>query len=806
MIDTEMTDKTLITRDAQRYLSKGQIDKAIAEWEKLIKEAPDGNTHNIIGDLYIKKGDKKNAGEAFHRAAKFFRYEGFSLKALALYKKVLNINQADAGALYALGELSEEKGLATDAIKYYLAAADSFSKEGKKERILDIYERILSLSPTNVPLRNKVAEIFLREGLQSDALKEYIYIAQMYDEKGDIQKSKEYYQKVVDLNPAHKEALLSLGLLCEKAGERETAVEHLKKTTELFPGDTEVILKYAELLLLAGHNDTARDYLSKIIEATPEDKNARRLLAELKLRTGLKEEAWADYLPVIDGIILEEKYGEAIQLLEPFRDLEPLETGKRFVSLYRQMRQEARLAIELTHLGDALVERGLKEDALLCYRDALAINPDDAHVKEMLEKLEGIAKAKKEAVTISTVGEEKTAEEIFIEADIFSRYGLSGEATRLLEALKVREPKNIDVHARLKSLYVDAGDKESAITECLSLIELYKLLGDTENSVKMVREASEIYPDDPRLAERGFIPQSEAETAVSAGSEGPAAQGDNIPNLEDHTDEIAEADFYARQGLTQEASKILERLNGLFPENREIQEKLDNLGQISTQSEMAKIAATPEGEFETDTDKKGSEQETVEDMGQPSGIGGYEDLMFTDQDLVDAQEMPEPALDNEVLEIFQEFKKGLEKEIGNEDSETHYNLGIAYKEMGLVDDAITEFQIARIDPERFISSSTMLGICYLEKALYPLAINVLTLARKNVSDKDESYWAIGYDLAEAYERNNNLREALDLFTGVYGWNAKFRNVSEKVSHITVQLSKNIPPEKPKVKRDRVSYL
>ena len=100
-----MADKSLIVKEAQRYLARGQVDKAIAEWEKLVREAADGNVYNTIGDLHLKKGNKKPAVEFFHKAAAFFRGGGFSLKALALYKKVINIDPADAGAYTALGEL-----------------------------------------------------------------------------------------------------------------------------------------------------------------------------------------------------------------------------------------------------------------------------------------------------------------------------------------------------------------------------------------------------------------------------------------------------------------------------------------------------------------------------------------------------------------------------------------------------------------------------------------------------------------------------------------------------------------------------
>jgi tetratricopeptide (TPR) repeat protein len=184
----------------------------------------------------------------------------------------------------------------------------------------------------------------------------------------------------------------------------------------------------------------------------------------------------------------------------------------------------------------------------------------------------------------------------------------------------------------------------------------------------------------------------------------------------------------------------------------------------------------------------------------------YEDFSISEDEIIEAQQMPEPTLDNDVLEIFQEFKKGLEDQIEDEDSETHYNLGIAYKEMGLVDDAIKEFQTAQKDKKSFLQSSSMLGVCYMEKGLYSLAIDVLNKTLKSIKEHSESSWSIKYDLAEAYEKNNNPKESLDLYTEVYGWNAKFRNVSEKVNLLKTQTAKAVGNDKTKGRKDRVSYL
>jgi len=829
-----MADKTTRIKDAQKYLAKGQIDKAIAEWEKIVQEYPDGHNYNSIGDLYLKKGDRKNAIEAFHKAANFFREEGFSLKALALFKKVLNLNPADADALYALGELNEEKELITDAIKYYLATADSLAKEGRKDRVFDIYEKILSLSPSNIPLRTKVAETFLKQGLKSDAAKEYLFIADIYDNKGDIEKSKEYYHKAIDIQPLNKDAVIGLSCLHERAGETEKAIELMKEATVLFHESVDVLIRAAELSLSGNYIENAKSYLLRINELEPKNAKARRLLGEIYLKEGQKENAWEEYLVVLDDMILQEKYNDAIKVLESFKEIDPIETSRRLLSLYKQLGEKPHIVEELTALGDVHYDRGMRDEALACYNEAFEIAPDNNYLRKRIAELKGEHEekvpefaeitepaetekpAEKEVSAHISIKAEKTVDEIFSEADIFARYGLLSEAQKLLEGLRLRIPKSIGLHLRLKSVYSDFGDKESAVTECLILSEIYKLNGDIENSKRVLREGFGISPSDPRLADKGFDDLFVAAPSASEGVEefiSPAA-GEEI-SIEDYEEELAEADFYTRQGLVQDALKILFKLRELFPGNRNVSERLESLGVeagISDTTGMPGTIEKHEMSFELPEEEspealltgetpwgKEAPEEKIEKTE-------YEDLSLSGSEIAEAQEMPEPTLDNDVLEIFQEFKKGLESQLEDEDSETHYNLGIAYKEMGLVDDAIKEFQTSKKDKKSFLQSSSMLAVCYMEKGLYSLAIDMLSKTLASIEEPNESYWSLKYDLAEAHEKNNNLKEALDLYTEVYGWNAKFRNVSEKVGLLKTQAAKTAGKEKPKERKDRVSYL
>jgi tetratricopeptide (TPR) repeat protein len=749
----EISSKASLIKEAQKYLSKGQIDKAISIWEKLVKEQPDGNTYNALGDLYLKKGEKENAADSFHKAADFFMREGFSLKALGLYKKILNINPHDADALFALGVINEERGLKIDAIKYYLSAADSLSKEGRKERLLEIYDKIVAISPSNIPFRVKVADIYMKEGLSIEASKEYFNIAKLYEEKGETENSIEYYEKALTAQPSNKEVILAITYLFEKMGNLDRAIEQIKEATSLFPQDIDIYFRCAEIYSTAGRFDEAREYISKVTEAEPTNIKAAWLLGDIYIKEGYRDKAWTKYLPALDEMILDMNSDDAIKLLESFKDVDPIETGKRLVTLCRQNNENLKVAHELISLGNAYTATGMQKEALNCYKEALSITPDDKSLKTTITDLEQKAEAEQ-----TPVKEEKTVDEALSEAEVFIKYGLFEDAINLLEEFTLKEPENIDLHLKLKSLYANTDKKDQVVKECLTLSELSEKAGDIEKSKQLLKEAYKISPEDPRLIGKVEAPPPEEEAPITS-------QEKSV--MEDYSEEITEADFYIKQGLIDEAREILAKLHKLFPENEEIKQKLSSL-------------------------------ETFEEA--------HEESIFAEGGTIESGAVHEPVLNGDVLSIFNEFKKGLEKELEDKDHETHYNLGLAYKELGFIDDAIKEFEISRNDPKTFVPSSSMLSICYKEKGLYPLAVEVLTDTLEKIENRDESYWALKYDLAEAYEKNSNLKEALDSYNEVLTWNSKFRDVSKKIRQIGAKITGKTEKEKPRDKKNRISYL
>jgi tetratricopeptide (TPR) repeat protein len=134
-------------------------------------------------------------------------------------------------------------------------------------------------------------------------------------------------------------------------------------------------------------------------------------------------------------------------------------------------------------------------------------------------------------------------------------------------------------------------------------------------------------------------------------------------------------------------------------------------------------------------------------------------------------------------EIFKEFKKGVEQQLDSEDYDTHYNLGIAYKEMGLIDEAIGEFQLASKDAKRAVECASMLGLCFLEKGMPQLAIKWYRKGLEMPEIKEEEHLGLLYDLGSAYVEMGDSENAQKAFMEVYGMNTGYRDVATRIKQL-----------------------
>jgi len=143
---------------------------------------------------------------------------------------------------------------------------------------------------------------------------------------------------------------------------------------------------------------------------------------------------------------------------------------------------------------------------------------------------------------------------------------------------------------------------------------------------------------------------------------------------------------------------------------------------------------------------------------------------------------------NELAEVFQEFRSELgEMEDEDEDLETHYNLGIAYREMGLLDEAIGEFQkvakaVQKGKPFRYsMNCATLLALSFTDKGEPKIAALWYQRALDVPGLDQEAILALRYDLAMALDMAGEANAALDSFRQVYAMNIDYRDVADRIA-------------------------
>ena len=143
---------------------------------------------------------------------------------------------------------------------------------------------------------------------------------------------------------------------------------------------------------------------------------------------------------------------------------------------------------------------------------------------------------------------------------------------------------------------------------------------------------------------------------------------------------------------------------------------------------------------------------------------------------------------NELAEVFQEFRSELgEIDDGDEDLETHYNLGTAYREMGLLDEAIGEFQkvakaVQKGKPFQYsMNCATLLAISFMDKGEPKIAALWYQRALDMPGLDQEAVMALRYDLALALDMAGEADAALDSFRQVYAMNIDYRDVADRIA-------------------------
>ena len=192
---------------------------------------------------------------------------------------------------------------------------------------------------------------------------------------------------------------------------------------------------------------------------------------------------------------------------------------------------------------------------------------------------------------------------------------------------------------------------------------------------------------------------------------------------------------------------------------------------------LDQAVASPAAPGSSDGEKLFDDEEGFFDLAAELEQELSKEDLLTGRDL-----MPTPQ-EQSLEEIVEGFKRGVSESLSAEDYDTHYNLGIAYREMGLLDEAIGEFQLASKEPRYLVDCASLLGGCFLEKGLPELAIKWYQRGLEIANLPEEAFLGMLYDLGNVYVFQGDLDKARKTFVEIYGVNSNYRDVVAKLTEL-----------------------
>lgn len=480
-------NKEKVMDAARKFVDKGQIDKAVKEYLRIVQEDPkDVRVWLKIGDLYAKKGAKQEATDAYLKVARFYHDQGFFLKAVAAYKQVLKLDPRLIAVLQRLAELYQQLGLTSDAVQHYESVAAHYHREGNTKQALEAVKKLVELDPDNIATRIKLAELYSKERFVEEASVQFAYACDQLrkqDRQDDFLKVAE---RLLWHKPDNLPLSRELASLYLRRNDPRRALQKLQACYKADKRDVETL----GLLALAFQ---ALDQKAKTVSVLKE-------LARIHLENKARDAAAGVYRKILEIVPHDQ---DAMQFLGTQPQPVRVSGVRAPTPLPTRAPTDPRFGITddlpLTPLPIVTGSMPLVDDQSFSANDFALPEYDDADLQANVEPTAQLR--------YGTSAGELHAEEIskiLAETDVYLKYGLHHKAVEHLQRVFKLDADNIEAHARLKDIYISQGHENEAQSELLKLAELVAAV-DPKSAEQYLQEVLAIngtHPDAFALARR----------------------------------------------------------------------------------------------------------------------------------------------------------------------------------------------------------------------------------------------------------------------------------------------------------------
>jgi len=743
-------EKAKVLKAAEKFLSQGKINAAIKEYRQIVDhDANDFTTLNMLGDLYVRANKKEEAVSCFQRIAQHYSTQEFNLKAIAMYKKIERLRPRDPEVARKLADLYASQGLVVDARAQYLIVADAHTRAGDNKRTLEILHRIADLDPNNTEIRLKLAEGYVKENMRREAANAFVQAANRLHQIGAHDKALDAYSRALSFAPDDKVILAGLLETHIARGTADEAAEILDKAVEQNQSDVHLVSMLARAYLEA-EDPKGAERATTILMAQDASNYVLFLpVATLYLKIGEADETIRVLGNIIERMLAGREERDLLNLVNQVLEGNPDHVAalRMLVRIYWWQRDMDALRAALERLADSAEAAELPDEERYALTQLVRLAPDEQRYLDRLMVLGGVQEEMVDEFATGPVPDEFTTAPVTDEVPQFETFAAEPTAIADEPAVPTFEPAPTQTFTDPSSSFADLSESATEATAEFQMVDFG------------VATPAEI----------------ESETAASPAEE----QRLNAMMRQ----ELESVDFYIAQGYTDIAIDTLDMLERQFGAHADILSRRQKL------TSGAPVEAPAVFEF------GGAEELSTSAPDQPVAIESEISFASLAEDgnrpAPAPTEMPVPkdagrGIDAGLAELFDEFRVAEEEETVEADYETHYNMGTAYKEMDLIDEAIQEFQISAglVKPSdgtsRFLQCCNMLGHCFMRKEMPEAAIMWFKKGLAAPGHSEDEYQALRYELASAYEEEGDLDAAHHLYTEIYGIDVSYREVAEKL--------------------------
>jgi len=824
-------NKSKTRQTAERYLAQGKIRAAINEYVYIVDNDPaDYNTLNVLGDLYSRVNEKDEAVDCFKRLAEHYNKQGFSQKAIAVYNKITRLKPDSVEVSAKLAPLYQMKGLVAEARSHYSVLAEYYKNNGKKLEALKIWQQIAELDPNNVEVFFTLAENYLQENYTEEAAEAFTEAGRRFTTQKNYEKAINAYSKALAIHPLDItaiEGLISCQIIC---GYYDEAIHLIERTLAEHPGNIDLISLLLSCHIELGNYVEAENTVIDLVEREPS--NYRKFLDVVGLHLKNKDTVSASrMLSLCSEHLLVAGHGEELKnWIEEIlaQNPEQVEALGLLVRLHAWQREDTELKAALIRMAEAAQINNDEENEKAALAQLVLMAPQEVKFRDRLEELGG-----------------SDSQVSFGQSD--SSFAVTGEVPTFesFEGLSYNEeelPENTDF-GPVEDIDSLTSDSDTGTTEFAFVNPNvpYDPSAETFNGNGNGKNGSNGFSSTIKISENDVV--SEPDTAVSVELE---------KSREAHLrQELESVDFYLVEGYDDLAVQTLDLLKLQFGSHPEIDARRQQLAgkiqpaplgtEIPAETafvEEAKFASEQSaGEETAAVDEITAETaETYEFAGEIPGLETFappveevaeeiaeeivpeiaaepeqsaaavedapqieEEIPLPEMPAIQEEELSEAAAFQQEIEDglaqFEELRSELglmeSVSVADSDYETHYNLGTAYKEMGLFDDAVEEFQEAvklatpDDDSRRYLQCCHSLGYCFMEKSMPRLAQLWYEKALQSKDVTTEEKHALSYEIALTYESQGKTKEAAEVYSEIYAIDVTYRDVKDKLEALQV---------------------